>query len=1713
MSTTVDQRVVEMRFDNKQFESNVADTMSTVDKLKQKLNLTGAAKGLEEVNTAARRVDLAPLSNAAEVVATKFSYMQMTIQHQLNRIVDSAVNTGKRMISALTIDPVKTGFSEYETKMGSIQTIMSNTASKGTTMDDVTRVIGELNTYADKTIYNFAEMTRNIGTFTAAGIGLEESATAIQGIANLAAVSGSNSQQASTAMYQLSQALASGTVKLMDWNSVVNAGMGGQVFQDALKESSRKMAENAKNLKKMTADQRKAYQEAHGYTDEQIKSMMDYGFNVDQLIEKSGSFRESLSQGWITSDVLTMTLQKMTRSGAAEYLADLTGVELEQITAAQKLVDECKDGSASYEELAEQLASTGKVTKEEALNILTMADNAENAATKVKTFTQLWDTLKESAQSGWSQTWEILVGDFEEAKEMFTMVSDVIGGMISESADARNKILQGWKDEGGRLGMIEGIANAFHGVMNIINPIKEAFREIFPPVTVEQLISFTKHFKALTSRFKEFTASHGDQIKATFKGIFAAIDIGVTFVKELVGGISRLIKNFKGLGGGILDVTGSFGDWISGIRDSVHETDIFGTIIDGIVSVLSKVITAVKTFAQGLKAKLSSPGWEGFLSLLNGIWGFIQKIGEKIGQVGSKIGEALSAAFRSGDLNTGVELLNGGLIAGILFGIKGFVDDLKDVVSDGDGIIGALGDIKDAVLDTFGALQAKLQSEVLLKIASAIAILAVSLLLLALINPERLSNALMAISVLFVELIASLKSITKMGDLGGVSKSIGAMIAISVAVLILAAALKTISSMNMDEMITGLVGVGALMAALVIAVKQLSKDGKNIAKGAGQMILMAVALKILASVCKDLGALSPEELIKGVLGVSALLAAFAGFQALMKKIKPEKMLSSALALLLVGAAMEIFADVCTKFGGVGWDALAKAGAAMGGVLVFAAGLAAIGSFIGGILTSSIALVIMGAAMEIFADVCTKFGGVEWGGLAKAGAAMLGILIFAAGLAAVGMMTAGVLAGSAALVIMGVAMELFADVCTKFSSVEWGGLAKAGVAMLGILVFALGVAALGLLSAPIALGSVALLVMGVAMEIFAGVCATFAMIDWGGLAKAGVAIAGILLLAAGFGVLASFAPGMIVGAAALLVIAAALAIFTPVLVTLGAMSWEAIGKGLVAIAGAFIILGLAGLLIGPLAPAILALSASLLIFGVACVAIGAGITLLAIGFTMLATAGSAGAVAVVSALTIIVTGIASLIPVVCQKLGEGVVAFAGAIASGAIAIAEAVVLILVCILNTVNENIGTITEAAVQIIAGFVQGVADNIQSVVDAAADLIVNFINGITGALPDIVEAATNLISEFIASITSAITTLLPDLVTAGEEILGAVFDGIVQAVSAVAEGLGEVIGSFVGGILSGITESVADVDVSTITDKASEFFDAAGSLVENVKLGLEAGATGIDTASAALATGAVTAMKGKEADFSMVATAFATKLEQGLTGHRGAVNTAGSTLAGSAVSGVRSRYTDMYTAGGYVAQGLINGMYVYKNAVYLKGKELGKAAVDGVGEGIDQGSPSRITYQSGLWTGEGLINGMDEMGSYVHKSGVSMGKDAVDGVAEAISGISDIIDSDMDTQPTIRPIVDLSDASAGAKLLNSMFNDAPSMGVNAHLRSINSMMRGQNGANDDVVSAIDRLGRKIDNMPSSTYTINGITYDDGSNITDAVRTLVRAARLERRV
>lgn len=379
MSKLVDERVVSMQFDNANFERNVSTSMSTLDKLKRALKLDGVGKGFDNISKAAKNVNMEGLGSAVDTVKAKFSALDVVGVTALANITNSAVNAGKNIVKAMTIDPVLDGFKEYELQMDSVQTILSNTRTKGTTIDDVNKALAELNEYADQTIYNFSQMTQNIGRFTAAGVDLDTSVASIKGLSNLAAVSGASANQASQAMYQLSQAIASGTIRLQDWISVENASMGGEVFQQALKRTAE-----------------------------------HFGTNVDAMIDKYGTFRASLTEGgWLTTDVLTETLKQL---------------------------------SGAYTEA--DLIAQG-YTESQAKEIKALADDALSAATEVKTFTQLWGTLKESVGSGWAQTWQLIIGDFYEAKDLLTGISDFFTGdkgIITRMSNWRNNLLKGALD-------------------------------------------------------------------------------------------------------------------------------------------------------------------------------------------------------------------------------------------------------------------------------------------------------------------------------------------------------------------------------------------------------------------------------------------------------------------------------------------------------------------------------------------------------------------------------------------------------------------------------------------------------------------------------------------------------------------------------------------------------------------------------------------------------------------------------------------------------------------------------------------------------------------------------------------------------------------------------------------------------------------------------------------------------------------------------------------------------------------------------------------------------------------------------------------------------------------------------------------------------------------------------------------------------------------
>lgn len=1394
MSTTVDERVVEMRFDNKQFEQNIQTSLSSLNKLKKSLNLEGAAKGLETVNDAANKCsgNMSPLSNAVETVRVRFSALEVMAITALQNITNSALAAGKNLVSAFTIDPIKTGFEEYETQINAVQTILANTSSKGTTLDQVNNALDELNHYADMTIYNFTEMTRNIGTFTAAGVDLDTSVAAIKGIANLAAVSGSNSQQASTAMYQLSQALAAGTVKLQDWNSVVNAGMGGQVFQDALKETAKV-----------------------------------HGIAIDEMIKDEGSFRETLSKGWLTSDILTETLAKFT--------GDLN---------------------------EDQLRTMG-YTDDQIKSIMEMGKTANDAATKVKTFTQLFDTLKEAAQSGWTQSWEIIVGDFEEAKELLTEVSDTFSAVINASADARNKMLQDWKDLGGRTMMIEAVKNVFEGLVSVAKPVREAFNEIFPPMTGKQLAEITERIRDLTAKFKMGEES-SKNLKNTFKGVFAVLDIVGQAFKAVAGGVGELIGLFLPAGNGVLSLTGSFGEYLVKLDETVKKTDIFGKAVSTVVDIVKTVITFVKTAGEKVKEfgkaageKFDFPGFELFHSFLERVHDRMAQIGDGAGKMKSGVivafemmGEALEKCKFLKVMEalwTAVKVIAGGIAdaVGTMMGtlaeklgnadFSGVLDILNSIAVGGIALsvskfLKSVTEPLDRVRGCFEAYQTNLKAGTLLKIGAAIALLAGSIVAISLIDSDKLSASLGAITVLFANLLGAMAIFNKISsDTGKVSKACTAMIAMSVAVSILAGALKKVSDLDWCELARGLVGIAGLTTIVVASSKAMASSQKQVMKGATSLIIFGAAIKILASACEDLSKLQWDELGRGLTGVGVLFAEIAVFLRVAKF--NGKMISTATGIVILSAAMKVLASACKDFGQMEWSEIGKGLAGIGGLLSELAVFTNLAGNAKHVMSTGVALIAIGAAMKIFASAVKDFGQLQWDEIGRGLTAMGGALAEVA--IAVNLMPKNMIGIGTGLVIVGGALETIANCMSKFGGMQLEEIGRG------------------------------LTVMG------------------GALAELAISL--------------NFMKGTLGGSAALLVASGALAVLAPVLSILGALSWEAIAKGLISIAGAFTIIGVAGAVLTPLVPTILALSGAFALIGVGVLTIGAGLlaagtglSALAIGFTALATAGAAGATAIVAALTVIVTGIAGLIPAVLTKVGEGIIAICKVIAAGAPAIGEAVKAVVLTLIDVFVSCVPQLADGALQLVVGVLAALVTYTPQIVDLAFKFLIGILDGIASNLPSLIKAGVDVLVAFFAGIVdalrgidtgallkgiagigllsaimlalSATASLVPGAMV-GILGMGAVVAEMALVLAAVGllsklpglswligeggkllQGIGTAIGQFVGGIVGGFMSGVSSqfpqigADLSTFMNNVQPFLQGASQIQPSMMDGVKA-------------------------------------------------------------------------------------------------------------------------------------------------------------------------------------------------------------------------------------------------------------------------------------
>lgn len=1000
----IDEQIVKMTLDEADFRKKAENTISIFEKMGSVFGKTSknaptfdkSIQSLEELNYISGNTTMDKLLGALDTVTSRFSVMGEVANRILTNIAMNAINTGTQLIKSLSVDQIMAGFREYELKIGSIQTILSNTAHAGTNLEQVNKALDELNLYADRTIYNFADMTQNIGRFTTAGVGLEDSVTAIKGLSNLAAVSGSNTNQAANAMYQLSQELANGRVTLQGWNSVVNAGMGGKKFQDALIES---------------------------------------GKNIGSMKDETKSFRDSLQDGWLTSEVLLDTLAKF----------------------------------AEDESMLE-------------------------AATKVRTYTQMMDTLQEAAGSGWARTWELLIGDFETASDLWTQASEALSGVIEGSAEARNKLIEEFIDLGGRDSIVQTIKSLFESGMQISKIAKDAFRDIFPPVTAQQLLN-------LVDAIKDFTASltlsekMAGKVSTIFRGVFSVFSSLWEITKSLGSAMLNILPEglVSTLGGGFVDILVAAAEALLRFNESLKEGNAITKSLSGIGTFLGSMVTGIVSMFGSIRQFLfgSAESLAGVGETVSGV----------ISSILSSIGEFLGGF-------TAVDLLNTGLV-GVLALAVNKVSKLSEPVKDllesitgmfkGDGGGGFSKFFKD-LGETLSSFTDAVKSVSLMAIAVAVGTLAVSLKLLEGIDAADIMKGISALAVILAGLTTSLGVVSKM-DLG-IFKSASiatTFIAMAGSIFVIAGALKMLSTVNPEDMSTGLRGLVAIVATMATSMALLSKVDRKGTGGSMQIVAMAGSLIVIAQAVKTLSGIDASGLTRSVTALAVVVSVMAGFVLLTEGTKMKSGTSS--TLLSMAVSVKILVSAMTDIANIPTDQLTKSLITIG---ILLGEIALFSNLMSGIkITGSVGMIAMATTLNLLVRPLEKFASMDGASLSK------GLITIAAGLGVMVLAmhgASGGIVGAGAMVVMATALNLMVIPIKALSSLN---IQQVGMAMLA-------------LAGTIAVMAGASLLLTPALPAMLGLAGTIALVGVG----VGLAAAGLAMLATGLVAIAGAAPQVI-----------------------------------------------------------------------------------------------------------------------------------------------------------------------------------------------------------------------------------------------------------------------------------------------------------------------------------------------------------------------------------------------------------------------------------------------------------------------------------------------------------------------------------------------------------------------------------------------------------
>ena len=1442
---TIDERVVSLKMNNKQFLSAIKESASGMDKLKESLKMEGAANGLKRMGEIAKNTTLGDLARSAVDAASNMSVMQGIGITALGGIGAAAISAGKSMLQSF-IQPAIDGFHEYETQINAVQTILANTSQNGTTLDQVNAALDELNSYADKTIYNFTEMTSAIGTFTVAGVGLEDATASVKGFSNMAALSGANATQAAQATYQLAQAMSSGVVKLQDWMSLEHAGIAGKQFQDALIETSR---------------------------------IMNTG--VDAAIEKQGNFRLSLQEGWLTSEVMMQTLKVMTNDLSEAQIMEM-GYSEEQAHKMKQLAQAAGDSATQIRTFSQMIGTWGEALGSgwaETWRILIGDFNqAQTLFTSVGNWVSGAIGDMSRARNEFLKGFVDMGGRDEVLRAMlniFTALVKVAGQLgtafrrvfLNASPEGLYKIVKAFADFTEKLIITNNFAEKLEWTFTGVFSIFHIFATILGEVA--QVI-FTVASHIIQALFPAFTGINSGVFQITkvlgkaifwFDQWFTKLDLGGKILKlllppiDLVGKaikwVSDKIHDFimwidftgkvKGAGEGLKNLASKFGLVKDALKNSVVGRE-FSAAMDSIKSGVDKAKSKINEFAGSVGDKLKAKLVSGKAALSDYFKGFdfgdlssseaiVASLGNKFDELGQKLKISEKVQWLKEKLVELKEVLIetwntiqnssvwpklgkafsdvGSKVKDVAVAFRDWVNGHGEVKAKAKEAAGAVSEVGTAAAQAAKETGQAAKENFLKKWFEDIEQVARAVHL-----PELFDT----IKQKFVEfkdfVVNTFAPKVKEGAKNAFGSIGNAM----------SQANSNLKSYDMGKILVGAIGGGVLIAFTrwINSFKENFDKIGNVADKLGNVfdklggVLEAFEQKVKA---------------KALLTIAIALGVLAGALILMSLVPAPKLLVTLAVLKFLFKMMDDMLESMTKMVAFKNDSvrivamLIAMGAAM--ILMATAVRILAGMDLKGAVVGLAAMKILMMTMQEFMTKMAATKGVEKGaGILLALAAscvILSLAVYTLGsmdtgkaiqgvvtLAAVVAILSGFMMvvskdpfmgkGAAILLSLAVSCNILVAAIWMLGTMDTGKLLQ-GVIALGVIIAELSVA-MAIAGRANARGAAAIIAMSAAVIVLTGAVAILGNMDIMTLAK------GLIALAAGLAILAismAAADAFKEGGIALGIASIAFLALASAMKTLSTITWGQLAIGLIALAGGMLILVAAAAGAQYFAVGMIILTAALLALGLALLPISIGMAAFAAVLGICATTGAAAFLVLTEGLK----QLAAILPQVAIDFANAIANFIITLGAKAPELAVAMAALLGAIIYAINVNIPGIVaslfiliqamltelanhayefgEKGATILANFLNGISDNIGKVIDAATNVILNFLDGIARNGPKIIDKGMWTVLKLLEGVRDAINKYSHRFNKVGREIAWAIVDGMTNGLASKAWSFGE--------------------------------------------------------------------------------------------------------------------------------------------------------------------------------------------------------------------------------------------------------------------------------------------------------------------------------------